>query len=110
MNVRNRHRIALFLGTLVFAAYCAPVCAFDRFESGLRYMAAVSTSAQQKREAAVAQQKADAASRYASDVDFQKMAIITEDALSRGHRILWIHPPQKRPGRVERRDDSQRER
>ena len=33
---------------------------------------------------------------FDEDVDFQKMAIITEDALSRGYKIVWVHPPQKR--------------
>jgi len=33
---------------------------------------------------------------FEEDVDFQKMAIITEDALSRGYKIVWVHPPQKR--------------
>ncbi len=35
-------------------------------------------------------------SAFEADVDFQKMAIITEDALSRGYKIVWVHPPQKR--------------
>jgi hypothetical protein len=35
-------------------------------------------------------------SSFEEDVDFQKMAIITEDALSRGYQIVWVHPPQKR--------------
>ena len=38
-------------------------------------------------------------STYDDDIDYQKMAIITEDALSRGYKILWIHPPQKPKGR-----------
>lgn len=33
---------------------------------------------------------------FDADVDFQKMAIITEDALTRGYRIVWVHPPQKK--------------
>ena len=37
-----------------------------------------------------------AATAFEEDVDFQKMAIITEDALSRGYKIVWVHPPQKR--------------
>jgi hypothetical protein len=35
-------------------------------------------------------------SRFDADVDYQKMAIITEDALGRGYRIMWVNPPQKR--------------
>jgi hypothetical protein len=35
-------------------------------------------------------------SRFDADVDFQKMAIITEDALGRGYKIMWVNPPQKR--------------
>lgn len=38
-------------------------------------------------------------SSYHDDIDYQKMAIITEDALSRGYRIVWIHPPQKPKGK-----------
>ena len=37
-----------------------------------------------------------AQSAFEADVDFQKMAIITEDALSRGYKIVWVHPPQKK--------------
>lgn len=34
-------------------------------------------------------------SRFSADVDYQKMAIITEDALGRGYKIVWVNPPQK---------------
>ncbi|HET7844116.1 MAG TPA: hypothetical protein VFL14_08200 [Xanthomonadales bacterium] len=34
-------------------------------------------------------------SRFSTDVDYQKMAIITEDALGRGYKIVWVNPPQK---------------
>jgi hypothetical protein len=42
-------------------------------------------------------------SRFTEDVDYQKMAIITDDALGRGYKIMWVHPPQK--ARNKDRDD-----
>ncbi len=42
-------------------------------------------------------------SRFTEDVDYQKMAIITDDALGRGYKIMWVHPPQK--ARSKDRDD-----
>ena len=97
MHVRNiRHRVALSLGALAIAACCTPASAFDRFESGLNYM---QSGGERSQRTAASQQRAQQESSFDADVDFQKMAIITEDALSRGHKIVWIHPPQKRPGR-----------
>jgi hypothetical protein len=37
-----------------------------------------------------------ARSGYASDFDYAKMQIMTEDAQRRGYRIVWVHPPQKK--------------
>jgi hypothetical protein len=34
-------------------------------------------------------------SAFDDDVDYAKMTQITQDALRRGYRIVWIHPPQK---------------
>jgi hypothetical protein len=39
------------------------------------------------------------ASSFDADVDYQMMAIITEDALRRGYKIMWINPPQKKPAK-----------
>jgi hypothetical protein len=41
-------------------------------------------------------------SRFSEDVDYQKMAIITDDALGRGYKIVWVHPPQKVRSRSDR--------
>ena len=35
-------------------------------------------------------------SAFDADVDYQMMAIITEDALRRGYKIVGVHPPQKK--------------
>jgi starvation-inducible outer membrane lipoprotein len=32
---------------------------------------------------------------FTDDIDYAKMAIITEEAQRRGYRIVWVHPPQK---------------
>ena len=34
-------------------------------------------------------------SGYDDDADYVKMTQINRDALLRGYRIVWIHPPQK---------------
>ena len=34
-------------------------------------------------------------SNYSGDVDYAKMAAITQDARSRGYDIVWINPPLK---------------
>jgi hypothetical protein len=40
--------------------------------------------------------RAVSTSSFDADVDYQLMAIITEDALRRGYKIMWINPPQKK--------------
>jgi len=35
-------------------------------------------------------------SNFDSDIDYYKMAVITEDARMRGHDIVWINPPTKK--------------
>ena len=36
-------------------------------------------------------------SGYDDNADYVKMTQINRDALLRGYRIVWIHPPQKAP-------------
>lgn len=43
--------------------------------------------------------RAVSTSSFDADVDYQMMAIITEDALRRGYKIMWINPPQKKPAK-----------
>jgi len=33
---------------------------------------------------------------YTDDIDWARVNVITEDALRKGYKIVWIHPPQKK--------------
>lgn len=35
-------------------------------------------------------------STYYDDIDWEKMTVITREAEMRGHKVWWVHPPQKR--------------
>lgn len=35
-------------------------------------------------------------SQFDADADYAKMAQITEEAMARGYRVVWVHPPQKK--------------
>ena len=37
-----------------------------------------------------------AKSGFDDDIDWKKMAVITQDARLRGHDIVWINPPTKK--------------
>lgn len=37
-------------------------------------------------------------SGFDEDIDYHKMAVITQDARLRGHDIVWINPPTKKKG------------
>ncbi len=35
-------------------------------------------------------------STFDSDVDYEYVTIVTDEANQRGHKIVWVHPPQKK--------------
>lgn len=37
-------------------------------------------------------------SKFDENADYELMAIISQDAMQRGNRIVWVHPPEKKPG------------
>lgn len=37
-------------------------------------------------------------SKFDEDADYELMAIISQDALTRGNQVVWVHPPVKKPG------------
>ena len=43
-------------------------------------------------------------STYYDDVDWERMTRITREAERRGHKVWWIHPPQK-PAAERQRED-----
>jgi hypothetical protein len=36
-----------------------------------------------------------ATGNYTDDIDWARVNVITEDALRKGYKIVWINPPQK---------------
>ena len=93
MNRVIRTRLALALAALLLAPVAAQA---DRITAAYPELAtAIANVDAQPAPAAKTARAAPRPSRFAADVDFQKMAIITEDALGRGYKIVWVHPPQK---------------
>jgi len=91
MNTANRSRLALALAALLLA----PIAQADRITAAYPELATTIANTNVAEESPPTR-AAPRRSRFDADVDFQKMAIITEDALGRGYRIMWVNPPQKR--------------
>lgn len=91
-------RIAAILAPLLLAPCVAQA---DRITAAYPDLA---TNVQPDRDATAAApaKKEPRRSRFTEDVDYQKMAIITDDALGRGYKIMWVHPPQKTRSRDDR--------
>lgn len=86
-------RLALALAALLLAPMVAQA---DRITAAYPELAtSVANDSDSGGASARPAKPAPRASRFAADVDFQKMAIITEDAIGRGYKIVWVHPPQK---------------
>jgi hypothetical protein len=35
-------------------------------------------------------------SKFDENADYELMAIMTQDAMLRGNRVVWVHPPEKK--------------
>ena len=35
-------------------------------------------------------------SKFDENADYELMAIMTQDAMQRGNRVVWVHPPEKK--------------
>ena len=85
------HRITTALAALLLAPMVAQA---DRITAAYPELATTVANESESGSTAAAR-PAPRNNRFDADVDFQKMAIITEDALGRGYKIVWVNPPQK---------------